>query len=51
MITEASKDPDYVANIRAAGNDPWLIAPDKIADHFKADAAFWEADFKAIEPQ
>jgi tripartite-type tricarboxylate transporter receptor subunit TctC len=51
MITEASKDPDYVAKIRAAGNDPWVIAPDKIADHFKADAAFWEADFKAIEPQ
>ena len=37
MITEASKDPEYVEKIRNAGNDPWVIAPDKIDDVFKAD--------------
>ena len=45
------KDPDYVAKIRNAGNDPWVIAPDKMDDFIKADFKFWEPDLKLIEPQ
>jgi tripartite-type tricarboxylate transporter receptor subunit TctC len=51
MITEASKDPEYVEKIRNAGNDPWVVAPDKIDDQFKADFKNWEADLRMIEPQ
>lgn len=51
IITAASKDPDYVAKIRQAGNDPWVIAPDKIDDYIKADFKRWEPDLKLIPPQ
>ncbi len=40
-----------VASIATAGNDPWLIAPDKIDDYVKADFKFWEPDLRKIEPQ
>ena len=51
IMTEAAKDPDYVTKIKAAGNEPWVIAPDKIADYIKADGKNWEPDLKLIEPQ
>jgi tripartite-type tricarboxylate transporter receptor subunit TctC len=51
IITQASKDPDYVSRIRIAGNDPWVIEPDKMNDFIKADFKFWEADLRQIEPQ
>ncbi len=51
MVAEASKEPEYVEKIRNAGNDPWVIAPDKIDDVFKADFKNWEADLRMIEPQ
>jgi tripartite-type tricarboxylate transporter receptor subunit TctC len=51
MITEASKDPDYIASIKGAGNDPWVIAVDKIDAYIKADYKNWEPDLKLIEPQ
>jgi tripartite-type tricarboxylate transporter receptor subunit TctC len=51
VLTEASKDPEYLAKIKVAGNDPWVIAPDKIDDYVKADFKFWEPDLKQIEPQ
>ena len=51
MIAEASKDPDYVTKIRQAGNDPWVIAPDKMDAYIKADFKAWEPDLKMIEPQ
>jgi tripartite-type tricarboxylate transporter receptor subunit TctC len=50
-LTEASKDPEYLAKIKAAGNDPWVIAPDKMDDFIKADFKFWEPDLRQIEPQ
>jgi tripartite-type tricarboxylate transporter receptor subunit TctC len=51
IITQASKDPDYVSRIRIAGNDPWVIEPDKMNDFIKADFKFWEPDLRQIEPQ
>lgn len=51
MIQEASKDPDYLTSIRNAGNDPWVIATDKMDDYIKADFRFWEPDLRQIEPQ
>jgi tripartite-type tricarboxylate transporter receptor subunit TctC len=51
VISEASRDPEFLAKIKAAGNDPWEIAPDKIDDYVKADFKFWEPDLKLIEPQ
>jgi tripartite-type tricarboxylate transporter receptor subunit TctC len=51
ILTQASKDPDYVSKIRNAGNDPWVIAPDKMNDFIKADFKFWEPDLRLIEPQ
>jgi tripartite-type tricarboxylate transporter receptor subunit TctC len=50
-ITEASKDPEYLAKIKVAGNDPWVIAPDKLDEYIRADFKFWEADLRQIEPQ
>lgn len=51
IITEASKDPEYIAKIKVAGNDPWVIAPDAMNDFIKADFKFWEPDLRLIEPQ
>ena len=51
VLTEASKDPDYIAKIRTAGNDPWVIDPAKMDEFIKADFKFWEPDLKLIEPQ
>lgn len=51
LITEASKDPEYITKIRGAGNDPWVIAPDKMDDYIKADFRLWEPDLRTIEPQ
>jgi tripartite-type tricarboxylate transporter receptor subunit TctC len=51
VITEASKDPEYLAKIKVAGNDPWVITPDKMDDFIKADFKFWEPDLRQIEPQ
>lgn len=51
ILTDASKDPDYVTKIRGAGNDPWLIEPVKMDEFIKADFKFWEPDLKLIEPQ
>jgi tripartite-type tricarboxylate transporter receptor subunit TctC len=51
MIQQASKDPEYLASIKSAGNDPWVIATDKMSDYIKADFKFWEPDLKQIEPQ
>lgn len=51
VLTEASKDPDYVAKIRTAGNDPWVIDPEKMDEFIKADFKFWEPDLRLIEPQ
>jgi tripartite-type tricarboxylate transporter receptor subunit TctC len=51
ILAAASKDPEYVAAIATAGNDPWLIAPDKIDDYVKADFKFWEPDLRKIPPQ
>jgi tripartite-type tricarboxylate transporter receptor subunit TctC len=51
IITQASKDPEYIAKIRNAGNDPWVIAPDAMNDFIKEDFKFWEPDLKLIEPQ
>ncbi len=50
-ITEASRDPDYVAKIKQAGNDPWVIPVDRIDAYIKADFKLWEPDLKLIEPQ
>ncbi len=51
IITQASKDPEYIAKIRNAGNDPWVIAPDAMNGFIKEDFKFWEPDLKLIEPQ
>jgi tripartite-type tricarboxylate transporter receptor subunit TctC len=51
IITAASKDPDYIAKIKTAGNDPWVIAPDAMNEFIKADFKFWEPDLRLIEPQ
>jgi tripartite-type tricarboxylate transporter receptor subunit TctC len=51
LITQASKDPEYIAKIRGAGNDPWIVAPDAMNDFIKEDFKFWEPDLRLIEPQ
>ena len=51
MVTEASKDPDYLARIKGVGNDAWVIAPDRIDAYIKADFERWEPDLKLIEPK
>ena len=51
MIQQASKEPEYLANIKSAGNDPWVIASDKMDEFIKADFKFWEPDLRQIEPQ
>ena len=51
MIQQASKDPEYLASIKTAGNDPWVIASDKMDEFIKADFKFWEPDLRQIEPQ
>ena len=51
VLVEASKDPEYLSKIKVAGNDPWVIAPDKMNDYIKADFNLWEADLRLIEPQ
>jgi tripartite-type tricarboxylate transporter receptor subunit TctC len=51
LITQASKDPEYIAKIRGAGNDPWVVAPDAMNDFIKEDFKFWEPDLRLIEPQ
>ncbi len=51
VLTDASKDPDYLAKIRAAGNDPCVIDPAKMDEFIKADFKFWEPDLRQIEPQ
>lgn len=51
LITQASKDPEYIAKIRTAGNDPWVIAPEAMNDFIKQDFKFWEPDLRLIEPQ
>jgi tripartite-type tricarboxylate transporter receptor subunit TctC len=50
-LTEASKDPEYLSKIKAAGNDPWVIATDKMDAYIRADFKFWEPDLRLIEPQ
>jgi tripartite-type tricarboxylate transporter receptor subunit TctC len=51
IITEASKNADYVAKISQAGNDAWVIPVDKIDAYIRADFKLWESDLKLIEPQ
>jgi tripartite-type tricarboxylate transporter receptor subunit TctC len=51
MLVKIGKDPDYRAQIKAAGNESWDIAPDKMADYIKADTKQWEPDFALIEKQ
>lgn len=51
VLTQASKDPEYLAKIKTAGNDPWAIAPEKMDEYIRADFKLWEADLKLIEPQ
>lgn len=51
IITAAAKDPDYLAKIKAAGNDPWAITPEKLDAYIRADFKFWEPDLRLIEPQ
>jgi tripartite-type tricarboxylate transporter receptor subunit TctC len=50
-IVEAAKEPEYLSKIRTAGNDPWVIAPDKMNEYIKADFKLWEPDLQLIEPQ
>ena len=50
-IVEASKEPEYLSKIKTAGNDPWVITPDKMNDYIKADFKLWEPDLQLIEPQ
>jgi tripartite-type tricarboxylate transporter receptor subunit TctC len=50
-ITEASKEAEYLAKIKAAGNDPWAITPDKMDAYIRADFKLWEPDLRLIEPQ
>lgn len=51
MMTQVMKDPEYLAKIKSAGNDPWVIDQDKISDFIKKDNEFWSPDLKLISPQ
>jgi tripartite-type tricarboxylate transporter receptor subunit TctC len=51
IMAEATRDPEYIAKIKSAGNEPWVIPSDQLAAYIQADAKNWEPDLKALDPQ